>query len=136
MRHAVFKYLAGDDAWALSIESLFELLDGFYGHIDGPLTQEEREMVEHAIGEIVHSIVLNTDDPDEVKGEIDNLGLVKIISDLPFAYEFERLHAHATHLAERRERDDDQPPPAPPTESAASDPELDIDELFSGLTDR
>lgn len=136
MRRAVVSFLSGEDAWALPIESLFDLLDGFWGCCDDPLTDAERDVVANAIEEIVDCIVRNSTNPDEVKSEVHHLGLVKIITDKPFTREIEQLQAHAQNLQEQQDRERDERPVTAPQPATTPEADVDVEQLFSGLMQR
>jgi hypothetical protein len=136
MRYAVIAFLSGEDAWALPIESLFDLLDGFWSLVADPLADLERDVISSGVSQIIDCILLNTTNPDEVKSEIHYLGLVGTIVDKPFSREIAQLREYAQGLEERQDEDRGERPVPPPPTTIAPATDGDIEQLFSGLLQR
>lgn len=136
MRRAVIAYLASDDAWALPMESLFELLDGFWTYVGDPFSEEERASITGAVYQIVDCILLNTTNPDEVKSEQHFLELVGLIVDNTFPRQIEHLREHAQALEEAQELERQERPVSAPPAAIAPPADGDIEQLFSGLLQR
>jgi hypothetical protein len=135
-RQAVTQIIGDEDqVWACSIGSLRILAETMA--TDGtPFTKEERAAFLEACKLAAGTIVDNDDDPDDVRGEADELTKMEKICGLVLKKEIAKLKACADDLVERPSYQGDIDPESDYMARSALDSGFDADALFAGLLDR
>src|SRR6202034_1063016 len=132
-RQAVTQIISDEDEiWACSIGSL-RIFAGAMGTAGTPFTKEERAAFLEACKLAAGTIVDNDDDPDDVRGEADELKKMEKICGLVLKKEIAELKACADDLVEKPSYHEDIDPESDYLSRSALDSGFDADALFAGL---
>jgi hypothetical protein len=135
-RQAVTQIISDEDEiWACFIGSLRILAETMA--TDGtPFTKEERAAFLEACKLAAGTIADNADDPNDVRGEADELTRMEKLCGLVLKKEIAKLEACADDLVERPSYHGDIDPESDYMSRSEPDSGFDADALFAGLLDR
>ena len=126
---------ADEEIWACSIGSLRKLAETMI--TDGaPLTDEEKAVFLSACKLVSGTIASNADDPDDVRGEADELEKMEKICGLVLTDEIAELEGCAEDLVARPSYHGDIDPESDYMSRLAPDSAFDADVLFAGLLEQ
>ena len=136
MRAAFHQLMMKGDEDLVEINTIQELIDGFWTVAEDWPSEAERAALDVALSNIVDSLVQGSVSADDVASERHSLEVIKIILGSKYDLELTKLEQRELDLREQEEQQAAQAKEIPPVQAGRVAMEQSIDELFASLAER